>query len=710
MNPNRWQRIEELFNATLALPFREREPFLKSACGDDPRLRTEIDSLLSEVDQPDSFLSESTFVLGAHLLAQDHSESLAGETLGSYTIVRPIGHGGMGEVYLAHDERLRREVAIKLLPKPLVEDEERIRWFKHEARAASAISHPNVAYIYEIGEAQGRHFIAMEFVNGLTLRERLSRNDLKLGEAIEIATQVASAIAAAHAQGIIHRDIKPENIMIRSDGLVKVVDFGLAKLSEPQRETAGEHSRETLRGALITRAIHTETGLLMGTATYMSPEQARGQEIDARTDIWSWAVVFYEMLAGEAPFQGATKSDVIAEILKSEPLFLREGIRSLPEAATLIIRKSLSKKADGRYTEAVKLVAALHELRDELKEKGLLDLCLPLKAGLSDFAAEHLAGPKASQSNQRGLRKSGSLATKVFSRVGAIVPRGRTTSSHFSRARVRSLVALTSLLIMSLLVAAFLLAKSNLISRRAASRSALAPSPGSTSHDGVGIKNQVGIEMNYVPPGSFMMGSGNGDADEKPMHEVTLRDGFYIGRYEVTQVQWRAVMNNDPSFFKGENLPVDNVSWNDTQDFLSKLNKLGDGYTYRLPTEAEWEYACRAGSTGDFAEPLNLIGWYYDNADNGSHAIGQKKPNAFGLYDMHGNVWEWCEDWYHQSYDGAPTDGSAWLMGGEQKVRLLRGGSWYDLADRIRSAHRGGNPPVLRGLNLGFRVVATVAK
>ncbi len=693
MNPNRWQKIEELFNATLALPFDKRERFLKSACEDDLRLRTEIDSLLSEVDQPDAFLSESTLALGAELLAQDHSESLAGETLGAYTIVRPIGHGGMGEVYLAHDERLRREVAIKLLPKPLVQDEERIRWFKHEARAASAISHPNVAYIHEIGETQGRHFIVMEFVNGLTLRERLTRNDLKLAEAIEIATQVASAIAAAHAQGIIHRDIKPENIMIRSDGLVKVVDFGLAKLSEPQRDTAGEHSRETLRGALITRAIHTEPGVLMGTATYMSPEQARGQEIDARTDIWSWAVVFYEMLTGETPFQGATKSDVIAEILKSEPLFLRERMRSLPAAATLIIRKSLSKDADGRYAEAAKLVAALHELSHDLKETELLDLCLPLKAGLSDFAPEHSDGAEAFESDQRKSRRAGAFATNVF-----------------SRARVRLLFALTSLLIGTLVVAALFLAKSNLISRRAASRSALAPSSGNGRRDGVGIKNQVGIEMIYVPPGSFKMGSENGDADERPVHEVTLRDGFYIGRYEVTQVQWRAVMNTDPSFFKGEDLPVDNVSWNDAQDFLLKLNKLGDGYTYRLPTEAEWEYACRAGTTGDFAGLLNLGGWYYDNADKGSHAVGQKEPNAFGLYDMHGNVWEWCQDWYHQTYDGAPKDGSAWVMGGEQKVRLLRGGSWYDLADRIRSAHRGGNPPVLRGLNLGFRVVAVVAK
>src|SRR5436190_17048623 len=330
MDARRWQKIEEVFNGTLALPPEERDSFLASTCGDDPALRDEVLGLLSEAEQPNKFLSGRGFELGAKLLSDESAESLAGQTFGTYTIVRRLGRGGMGEVYLARDDRLDRKVAIKMLPKRLIADEERVLRFKHEARAASAISHPNVAHVYEIGESDGRLFTAMEFVSGLNLRERFARDPLKLGEAIEIANQVALAIVAAHAQGIIHRDIKPENIIIRPDGLVKVVDFGLAKLSEPTRDPATSDSRETLISGRVTRMIHTEPGLLLGTATYMSPEQARGHETDARTDVWSWGVVFYEMLTGEPPFRGESNSDIIAEILKSEPDLTRLALRGLP--------------------------------------------------------------------------------------------------------------------------------------------------------------------------------------------------------------------------------------------------------------------------------------------------------------------------------------------------------------------------------------------
>jgi serine/threonine protein kinase/Tol biopolymer transport system component len=380
MNTLHWQKIEELFNTVLTLPPDQRESFLDSACDGDANLRAEVDSLLNEVDGPEEFLSESGFALGAQLLSSEHAESLAGQVLGSYSIIRRIGRGGMGEVYLAHDERLSRRVAIKLLPKTLVEDKERARRFKHEARATSAISHPNVAHIYEIGESQGRLFIAMEFVNGPTLRDRLSRNDLTLGETVEMATQVALAIAAAHGQGVIHRDIKPENIMLTRDGLVKVVDFGLAKLFEPERTPLNSDSRETQMGGHVTRVVHTEPGLLMGTATYMSPEQARGQNIDARTDIWSWGVVFYEMLAGEPPFCGATNSDVIAEILKSEPLLLRPESAGLPPAIREILQGALSKDRESRYAKSADIVSKLRELQRELEVQGLLETRVPLSS------------------------------------------------------------------------------------------------------------------------------------------------------------------------------------------------------------------------------------------------------------------------------------------------------------------------------------------
>lgn len=222
--------------------------------------------------------------------------------------------------------------------------------------------------------------------------------------------------------------------------------------------------------------------------------------------------------------------------------------------------------------------------------------------------------------------------------------------------------------------------------------------------------NQAGIEFVLIPPGSFMMGSNWHQRDEKPEHQVTINYSFYMGKYEVTQAQWQAVMGNNPSSFKdcGGNCPVESVSWDDAQKFIQGLNGMNDGYTYRLPTEAEWEYACRAGTTGDYAGDLKEMAWYSENSGNKTHAVGGKRPNDWSLADMHGNVWEWCQDWYNLTYDyGAPTDGSAWLSGGVQKWRVLRGGSWFDLDSFLRSAHRNGPyAPFPHGSSIGFRVVA----
>lgn len=221
------------------------------------------------------------------------------------------------------------------------------------------------------------------------------------------------------------------------------------------------------------------------------------------------------------------------------------------------------------------------------------------------------------------------------------------------------------------------------------------------------IQNRYGIEMVLIPPGSFIMGSTHGNDNERPVHRVTISYFFYMGRTEVTQAQGQQVMGSNPSHFKGDNLPVEQVSWDDAQAFVDKLNQLHDSYFYRLPSEAEWEYACRAGSTGDYADALDSMAWYSDNSGGTTHEVGTKQANAFGLYDMHGNVWEWCEDWYHSSYNGAPLDGSAWLNGGEQKYRVLRGGSWFSHGSNYtRSAYRGWYSPELRFNYVGFRVVA----
>lgn len=223
------------------------------------------------------------------------------------------------------------------------------------------------------------------------------------------------------------------------------------------------------------------------------------------------------------------------------------------------------------------------------------------------------------------------------------------------------------------------------------------------------IPNRIGMELVWIPPGSFMMGSENGESNEKPAHQVTIREGFYMGKYEVTQAQWQQVMKANPSNFKDDSLPVETISWIDAKKFIEKLNEMNDGFAYRLPSEAEWEYACRAGTTGDYAGNLDSMAWHKDNSSKQTHPVGQKQANAFGLYDVHGNVWEWCEDVWHKNYNGAPTDGSIWSSGGNSSYRVIRGGSWINFS-LLRSATRAWNDLGKGESHIGFRVAASARK
>jgi serine/threonine-protein kinase len=283
--------------------------------------------------------------------------------LGHYRILNQLGAGGMGEVYLAEDNRLHRKVAFKVLPDNFAADKERLRRFEQEARAASALNHPNILTIYEIGETNDRLFIAAEFIEGETLHEKIENNDLSVYESVRIAGQVAAALSVAHQAHIIHRDIKPENIMIRLDGYVKILDFGLAKLIEKKPETFDAEAETQVQ-------INTQAGMIMGTVAYMSPEQARGKPVDERTDIFSLGVVLYETLAGKQPFTGETTSDTIAAILTKEPAPLDEN---LPAELQRIVRKTLQKEADKRYQTVKDLLIDLEDVKEELKLQNKLE-------------------------------------------------------------------------------------------------------------------------------------------------------------------------------------------------------------------------------------------------------------------------------------------------------------------------------------------------
>ncbi len=358
----RWEQIENLFHESLDLPVDARAAFLTQRCGTDLELRNEIEALLESADKPLDVLEQHVMEAARELAAGPEGNLIQpGECIGHYEVVSFTGAGGMGQVYLARDTVLKRKVAIKVLAPALARDQRGLRRFEQEARAASALNHPNILTIYEFGQVNGLQFIASEFVEGLTLRQKLAEGSLSLSTAVDFAIQIATALDAAHASGIVHRDIKPENVMIRTDGLVKVLDFGIAKLNE------GQSQQTVLPPALALSLSISMAGLVIGSARYMSPEQARGQPVDARSDIFSLGVVLYEMVAGKAPFEGQTVSDVIAEILKATPQSLSEIVPDTPAALQEIVGTAMCKVRECRYPNAKAMIADLQEFAHQMQ-------------------------------------------------------------------------------------------------------------------------------------------------------------------------------------------------------------------------------------------------------------------------------------------------------------------------------------------------------
>ena len=338
-------------------------------------MREEVESLLRSYEVAGSFM-ESPAVAHADL----EQKLTPGQRVKHYQIVNLIGEGGMGEVYLATDTILGRRVALKVLPTFVSKDPERLRRFTQEARAASRLSHPNVCVVHEIGETDdGRPFIAMEYVEGITLRERIRDQAMKLGDVLDIAIQVAEGLIAAHEAGIVHRDIKPENIIIRPEGYVKILDFGLAKLTE-------RHKSATTT-TMPTLLFHSTPGVVIGTAAYMSPEQARGVAVDERTDIWGLGVVLYEMASGRAPFTGETPTDVVVAIVERDQPPISQHVEGAPPELERIVKKALRKDRNERYQIVKEVAIDLRSLRRELEVNSALERSIAPGVGLgSDYA------------------------------------------------------------------------------------------------------------------------------------------------------------------------------------------------------------------------------------------------------------------------------------------------------------------------------------
>jgi serine/threonine protein kinase len=361
MTPARLEKIDEIFCAALDQEPDKVAQFLHSACEGDEALRRKVESLLTSYQRSGSFIETSAAGVATRIIESGQAELLVGQTFGHYKISESIATGGMGEVYLATDVVAGRKAALKLLAFRFTDDAERLKRFRQEARAVVGLNHPNILTVYEIGEDHSTHYIASELIEGETLRERLTRGRMELSEAVDVAIQVASALAASHDAGVVHRDIKPENIMLRPDGYVKVLDFGIAKLAE------SAFAEATADGAESMTLAETNLGSILGTTRYMSPEQASGAPVDKRTDIWSLGVVLYEMVTGNVPFTGDTPGKVMSAILEREPPWLRRYVARTPAELQQILGKTLRKDPEQRYHSAHELLDALKGLRHKLE-------------------------------------------------------------------------------------------------------------------------------------------------------------------------------------------------------------------------------------------------------------------------------------------------------------------------------------------------------
>jgi serine/threonine protein kinase/Flp pilus assembly protein TadD len=376
MTPERWKQIDELAQAAIERGGDHRASFLDEACAGDDELRREVESQIAYQQQASKFLEEPAFKQAAELGAQaslsafliadpqTESESMEGRTISHYSIQRKLGAGGMGEVYLAQDTTLGRKVAIKFLSQNSVAGEQAKKRLVREAKAAGALDHPHICAVYEVGEEAGYSFIVMQYVEGETLASRIQRQSLELREALEIAVQIADALAEAHSHRIIHRDVKPQNVMLTASGQVKVLDFGLARVV--REGSLNDSSGET-------ESLLTAPGSVIGTVPYMSPEQVRGEALDGRSDIFSFGAVLYEMLSGRQPFQGESVGATMSSILTKDPAPLARYASELPDELQRIVRKALSKDKEGRYQGIKDLLIDLRELKQELEFEAKLE-------------------------------------------------------------------------------------------------------------------------------------------------------------------------------------------------------------------------------------------------------------------------------------------------------------------------------------------------
>lgn len=705
---------------------------------------------LGESQRPQTAAALSERLIEAGKLTRYQADVLTtGEThplrFGEYLIQEPIGSGGMGTVYKAIHQRMKRIVALKVIRTDMDHVPDRLKRFEREVQTAARLSHPNIVTAYDAGEEQGIHYLICEYIDGESLTQLVrDSGPLDFADALNCILQVAHGLGYAHSRGVIHRDIKPANILVDDQGDLKILDMGLARLQQSAEDLLAPDSQTQL----------TTSQFFMGTIDYMAPEQARNtRHADHRSDIYSLGCTLHFLLTAKPVYNGETTVErILAHKEQPIPRLSTLGLQ-IPCEFDSIFEKMLAKDPDDRYASVKDLISDLEKFSSEKLQDRTLTLPVgegqtrkpaqeswasvptEVQPAVSEYTVMAATGlqehRKAGTQNYRGLIWGG-IVSAVAMLIGVIFWNSADQNLNPANSGVAEQNSISTPGLASATNAKQIQAEYAQKMNLPVSESVTLDIQGDDSI----------LEMMLIPPGEFVMGdrSNSQEAANAPAHRVKITKPYYISSTEVTNQLYRSFVNatkhetdaertggfgmtggswGKSSDYSWKNLgdlpvrdqaPAVNISWNDAAAFCNWLSKK-TGEVYRLPTEAEWEYACRAGSQtawffGPQSDEMVSYAWFLNNSEGRVYPTKQKRPNAYGLYDMYGNEWEWCQDFYGENYyTQSPPENPTGPPEGSERVQ--RGGGFQQPADQLTSYLRGHGTPQSPSRG-AFRIVREV--